>query len=191
MAAPLMGMARLMPHLKKAWPTVQKIGNAVLPGGAATPRQAAINAGMSLGPNALFAGMSAASLPEGTSLLDRALVGGENFLGSSLVELGAQGLAYGGIRMAGDRMSPDAQNLLRTGIAIGAPTIAWGSGALPQPNTARVWGRHNDEMMAQQEAQMEAQQVEIARAAREQAFQEMAGFGPMRQAYQGMLGGYG
>jgi hypothetical protein len=94
--------------------------------------------------------------------------------------------------MAGNRMGPMAQNMLRSGIAIGVPTVAWGSGLMPQPTVSRVFGDYNEQMEAQMQQQMQAEQMEIARAAREQAFAEMAGFGPMRQAYQGMYpGGYG
>jgi hypothetical protein len=191
MAAPAL-LAGLGPKLAKAWPTIQKLGNWTVPGGAATPAQLGANMALNYGTNALFAGMSAAALPEEATLLDRGLAFGEQFLGSTAVELGAQGLATGGMRMAGNRMGPTAQHMLRGGIAIGVPTVAWGSGLMPQPTAQRVWGEHQQRMEAQMQEQMQAEQMEIARAAREQAFAEMAGFGPMRQAYQGMYpGGYG
>jgi hypothetical protein len=191
MAAPAL-LASLGPKFAKAWPTLQKLGNWTVPGGAATPGQLGMNLGMSLVPNVLFAGMSAASLPENASVLDRGLAFGENFLGSTAAEFGAQGLASGGIRMAGSRMGPDAQNMLRAGIAMTVPTVAWGSGLMPQPTARRVFEDYETAAQAQMQQQMEAEQLQIARAAREQAFAEMAGFGPMRQAYQGMYpGGYG
>lgn len=189
MAAPAL-LASLGPKLAKAWPTVQKLGNWTVPGGAATPGQLGMNVGMSLVPNMLFAGMSAASLPENASLLDRGMAFGEQVVGSYVPELGAQALATGGIRMAGSKMGPMGQNMLRSAVAMGVPTVAWG--VMPQPTAKRVWGDYNEQMEAQMQQQMQAEQMEIARAAREQAFAEMAGFGPMRQAYQGMYpGGYG
>jgi hypothetical protein len=194
MAAPAL-LASLGPKLAKAWPTVQKAARWTVPGFAGSAERGGDLAGalaMNLGMNGVFAGMSAAALPENASLVDRGLAFGENFLGSSLVELGAQGLASGGIRMAGNRMGPMAQNMLRGGVAMGVPTVAWGSGLMPQPTAQRVWSGYNEQMEAQMQQQMQAEQMEIARAAREQAFAEMAGFGPMRQAYQGMYpGGYG
>jgi len=191
MASPAL-LASLGPKLAKAWPTIQKLGNWTVPGGAPTPAQLGMNLGMSLVPNAIFAGMSAASLPENASVLDRGLAFGEQFLGSALVEFGAQGAATGGIRMAGDRMGQGAQNMLRGGIAMAVPTAAWGLGMIPQPTAQRVWGDYNQQMQGEMQQQMEAEQAEIARAAREQAFAEMAGIGPMRQAIQGMYpGGYG
>ena len=191
MAAPAL-LAGLAPKLAKAWPTIQKIGNWTVPGGAATPGQLGMNLGMSLVPNVLFAGMSAASLPENASALDRGLAFGENFLGSTAAEFGAQGLASGGIRMAGSRMGPGAQNMLRAGIAMTVPTVAWGSGLMPQPTAQRVWGDYNQQMQEQMQAESSQRDWEIAQAAREQAFSEMAGFGPMRQARMGMYpGGFG
>jgi hypothetical protein len=191
MAAPAL-LASLGPKLARAWPTVQKLGNWTVPGGAATPGQLGMNVGMSLVPNVLFAGMSAASLPENASALDRGLAFGENFLGSTAAEFGAQGLTTGGLRMAGSRMGPGAQNMLRAGIAMTVPTVVWGSGLMPQPTARRVFEDYETAAQAQMQEQMEAEQLQIARAAREQAFAEMAGFGPMRQAYQGMYpGGYG
>jgi hypothetical protein len=56
---------------------------------------------------------------------------------------------------------------------------------MPQPTAQRVWGEHQQRMEAQMQEQMQAEQMEIARAAREQAFAEMAGFGPMRQGLPG------
>jgi len=193
MAAPAL-LASLGPKLAKAWPTIQKIGNWTVPGGAATPGQLGMNVGMSLVPNMIFAGMSAASLPENASMLDRGMAFAEQAAGSYVPELAAQGLATGGIRMAGSRMGPMGQNMLRSAVAMGVPTAAWGLGLVPQHTAQRVWGDHNKQMEAQMQEQMQAEQMEIARAAREQAFAEMAGFGggPMRQAFQGMYpGGFG
>jgi hypothetical protein len=182
---------KLAPLLAKHWPTIQKAGNLLVPGGAPTPKRFALNLAGSLAPNAFFAGMSANSLPEGASLLDRGLAFGENFLGSTAVEFGAQGLAGGGLRLAGSRIGPEGQNMIRSGIAMAVPTVAWGTGMIPQPTAQRVWGDFGRQQEEQMMAEASAREQEIWRAAREQAFAEMAGFGPSRQAYQGMFGGLG
>jgi len=193
------GLAALKPLLLKSWPAIQRAGNLMVPGGAPTPGQLGLNLASTLVPNAIFAGMSGASLPEGTSFLDRTLAAGENFLGSSAVEMGAQALAGGGLRMAGTRLgarpggrvSPGVEQALRGGIALGVPTAVWGSGLMPQPTASRVWGDYEVTRRQEAEQQMQAEQMQIAEAARQQAFAEMAGlgFGPARQAYSGMFGG--
>lgn len=171
----------------------------MVPGGAPTPGQFGINLANTLVPNALFAGMSGASLPEGTSFLDRGLAAGENFFGSSAVEMGAQALAGGALRMAGTRfgsrpggrVSPGVEQLVRGGIAYGVPTLAWGSGLMPQPTANRVFSNYEAARLQEAEQQMQSEQMQIAEAARQQAFAEMAGlgFGPARQAYSGLFGG--
>lgn len=182
---------KLAPLLTKAWPTIQKAGNLMVPGGAPTPGMLGANLAMSIAPNALFAGMSAASLPEGTSAWDRTLAAGENFLGSTALEMGAQALAGGGLRMAGRRIGPTGQNMIRGGIAMGVPTVAWGAGLIPQPTAQRVWGDYNDRIQQEMMAENSVREQELIEAARQQAFAEMSGFGPMRQAYTGMYGGFG
>jgi hypothetical protein len=182
---------KLAPLLAKAWPAVQKAGNFMVPGGAATPGALGMNLAASMVPNAIFAGLSGTSLPEGSSGWDRALVAGENFLGSTAIEMGAQALAGGGLRMAGRRIGPNAQNMIRGGIAMGVPAVAWGTGVIPQPTAQRVWTDYNERVQQEMAAENSAREQEIAMAAREQAFAEMGGFGPMRQAYSGMYGGFG
>ena len=182
---------KLAPFLAKAWPVAQKAGNLMVPGGAPTPAALGTNLAMSLVPNAIFAGLSGASMPEGTSLLDRSLAAGEQFLGSAGVELGAQALAGGGLHLAGNRIGPGAQMLARTAVAMAVPTVAWGSGLMPQPTAQRVWGDYQKRMEQEALAENNKREQEIWEAARQQAFAEMAGFGPGRQAYQGMYGGLG
>jgi hypothetical protein len=183
-------VARALPHLKKAWPLVQKAGNFMVPGGAPTPAALGGNLAMSIAPNLLFAGMSAASLPDGTGAMDRGLVAGEQFLGSTALEFGAQALAGAGLRMAGSRLGPGMQNAIRGGVAMGVPALAWGS--MPQPTAQRVWGDYNEQMTQQIAQENTKREQELIMAAREQAFAEMAGFGPMQQAYAGMYpGGFG
>lgn len=179
---------RFAPLLAKHWPAIQRAGNLLVPGGAPTPRGLATNLAFSLAPNAVFAGMSANSLPEGTSVLDRGLAFGENFLGSTVAEFGAQGLAGGGLHLAGNRIGPEGRNMIRGGIAMAVPTAAWGTGMIPQPTAQRVWGDFGRRQEEQMMLEANAREQEIWRAAREQAFAEMAGFGPARQAYQGMYG---
>jgi hypothetical protein len=193
------GAAALKPLLARAWPSLQKAGNLMVPGGAPTPGQFGINLANTLVPNAIFAGLSGASLPEGSSYLDRGLAAGENFLGSTAIELGAQALAGGALRMAGTRLgarpggrvSPGVEQTVRSTIAFGVPTAAWSLGMVPQPTANRVYSAYEEARRQEAEQQMQAEQMQIAEAARQQAFAEMTGlgFGPARQAYSSMFGG--
>ena len=152
---------------------------------------------MDVVPNALFAGLSAFSLPEGTDMATRFGAAGEDLATSlplSLAgRLGGYGMARGFGKMRKRPLSRDSLEMVQGLSGAGLETIAWGSGLVPRPFAQGAWDRYNEQMQQEQMQQLAMRDHEIRR----QTLQELGGAGMLIAPFQqqlagsGLFGGYG
>jgi hypothetical protein len=144
-------------------------------------------------PNLLFAGLSAASLPEGTSPGLRAGAFAEDMLTSVPLSWAGRGLGYAGARAAGRLrgrpLSEDSFNLVQNLSGGGAEAAAWGLGLVPRPFANQAFEQYNARMQSDQLEQQALREMEI----RNQTISELGGAGllvaPIRQAFADPFGG--
>lgn len=138
-------------------------------------------------PNLLFAGLSAASLPEGTDPGLRAGAFAEDMLTSVPLSWAGRGLGFAGARLAGKvrgrPLSDDSFNLVQNLSGGGAEAAAWGLGLVPRPFANQAFEQYNARMEKDQRERQALREMEI----RNQAIAEMGGAGllmaPLQQVF--------
>lgn len=121
---------------------------------------------MSVGPNVAFAGMTAMNQPEGTDMMTRFGAGGEDLLGSLLLQTGGRGLGHGivgGTRRMGVPLNSKWSMGIKGFVELG--TEALGYGLVPRPFANSAYERFQERMNEQQRAELAARDEEIRREA--------------------------
>lgn len=152
---------------------------------------------MDVVPNALFAGLSTFSLPEGTDAGTRAGAFAEDMATSLplswMGRAGGYGMARGIGKMRKRPLSRDSLEMVQGLSGAGLETIAWGSGLVPRPFAQGAWDRYNEQMQQEQMQQQAMRDQEI----RNQTLRELGGAGMLIAPFQqqlagsGLFGGYG
>ena len=138
-------------------------------------------------PNLLFAGLSAASLPEGSGEGLRAGAFAEDLLTSVPLSwagrAGGYGIARGIGRMRNQPLSADDFNMIQGVSCGGAEAAAWTLGLVPRPFAGAAFDQYNQRMQDEQLQQQALREMEI----RNQTVAELGGAGlllaPLRQAF--------
>lgn len=148
-------------------------------------------------PNALFAGLSALSLPEGTDMATRLGAAGEDLATSFPLSIagrvGGYGMARGIGKMRNRPLSRDSLDMVQGLSGAGLEALAWGSGLVPRPFAQGAWDRYNEQMQQEQMQQQAMRDQEI----RNQTLRELGGAGMLIAPFQQQLassdlfGGYG
>lgn len=130
-------------------------------------------------PNLIFAGMSAATLPEGTDAGLRAGAFAEDLLTSVPMGLlggvGGAGLARGIGRMRGRALSEESAGLARMLTGTGLETSAMMSGMLPRPFATKAFEDYQARVSEEEQQRQAIERQEIER----QAIEQMGGLGAL------------
>ena len=141
-----------------------KAGRILLP-------QTATEAAFSLIPNLAFAGLTAASQPEGTGMGTRVGAGFEDLVGSLALQTGGRGLGYGAGRafgsLRGRRLGPENMSRL-TGFGEMAAEFG-GYGLVPRPFASKAMSDYEARFAQQQQAEQAIRDEQIRREAIAQA----------------------
>jgi hypothetical protein len=165
---------------------MKDLGRAVLPTGA--------DLAMSVLPNVIFSGMTAASLPEGTDLTTRLGAGAEDLLGGLAAQTLGRGMGYSVGRGVGRVLNKPLPEEWRH-IVTGAGEIATEAGAypfMPRPFANKAYEDYNQRMAVdQEEAQLQHDEEVRQRAlldAHAFGYQTLPSF---QQAFLPGAGGHG
>lgn len=121
---------------------------------------------MSVAPNVAFAGMTAMNQPEGTDMMTRFGAGGEDLIGSLLLQTGGRGLGYGvvgGARRMGAPLSNEWSMGVKGLAELGAE--AFGYGLVPRPFATDAYEKFEQRMSERQRDELAARDEEIRREA--------------------------
>lgn len=130
-------------------------------------------------PNLIFAGMSAATLPEGTDPGLRAGAFAEDLLTSVpmglLGRMGGSGLAHGIGRMRGRALSSESTGLAQMLTGTGLETSAMMSGLMPRPFATKAFEDYQARVSEEEQQRQAIERQEIER----QAIEQMGGLGAL------------
>jgi len=162
-------------------------GQALMPFLRAAIPQTARGIAADVAPNLLFAGLSAASLPEGTDAGLRAGAFAEDLLTSVPLSwagrAGGYGVARGIGRMRGRPLSDESSSMIQGLSGGGAEAAAWTLGLVPRPFAGAAFDQYNQRMQDEQLQQQALREMEV----RNQTIAELGGAGlllaPLRQAF--------